>query len=60
MTEFGFLGADVQGTFCGESIIGDDGSGGVFNTIVIDHVFFNAGGDVSIGVVVSVIIFVVF
>ena len=39
MTEFGFLGADVQGTFCGESIIGDDGSGGVLNTIVTDRVF---------------------
>ena len=35
----GFFGADVQGTVCGESIIGDDGSGGVLNTIVTDRVF---------------------
>ena len=45
MTEFDFFGADVQGTFCGESIIGDDGSGGVFNATVVDRVFVIADGD---------------
>ena len=55
-----FFGADVKGTFCGESIIDDGGSGGVFNATVVDRVFVIAGGDVRIGGVVAVVIFVVF
>ena len=51
---------DVKGIFCGESIIDDDGSGGVFNATVVDRVFVIVGGDVWIGGVVAVVIFVVF
>ena len=49
-----------QGSFCGESIIGDNGSGGVFNTTIVDRIFIIASGDVWISVGVAVIIFVVF
>ena len=46
MIEFVFFWADVKGTFCGEYIINDGGSGGVFNATVVDRVFVIAGGDV--------------
>ena len=67
LVDFGWIydriwvfGVDVKGIFCGESIIDDDGSGGVFNATVVDRVFVIVGGDVWIGGVVAVVIFVVF
>ena len=55
-----FFRADVKGAFCDKSIVDDGGGGGVFDATVVDRVFVIAGGDVWIGVVVAVVVFVVF
>ena len=60
MTEFGFSGRISRMHFFSESIVCDSGDGGVFNATIIDHVFVIAGGDVWIGVGVTVIIFLFF
>ena len=52
-----FFRANIKDAFFSESIVCDSGDGGVFNATIIDHVFVIAGGDVWIGVGVTVIIF---
>ena len=52
-----FFRADIEGTFCSESVVDYSGGGCVFNTMVTYRIFVIIIADIMIGVDVNVVIF---